>query len=332
MKKLAFTIVCIIVCISTFAQQKKEAIYVSVTSKQIDEKLCHTIEDIFHDQLQDYYDIRLVRESGVFSEEKRKELAYQESGAVIMNEIKEFGNERGVCLLCVISVETQKYNNQTEYYFRAKIFDVESGILKKTAIYPNVDDNPIYEIHNIRTLQMVSSYLIAGLGINIDTMQEQAKLAEKKQNEEMHNREVYYKSAVRKTNGKALAYSLIPGVGLMMKGHKAEGAIYMAGDIALLGGGFAFMAQANKQKDIMNSHFTDIDQYKSAEKKYDNSKTAAYCCFGTAAALYVVNLIRSYVAEPKLNARLQWAIVPSVTPSRYGVSNTYVNLTLSYKF
>ena len=304
----------------------------SVVSKQIDEKLCHTIEDVFHDQLQDYYDIRLVRDAGIFSEEKRKELAYQESGAVIMNEIKEFGNERGVGLLCVISVETQQYNNQTEYYFRAKIFDVESGILKKTAIYPNISDTPVYEIHNTRTLQMVSSLLIARLGINIDDMQEQAKMAEKRQNEEINIRNANYRAAVRKTNGKALAYSLIPGVGLMMKGHKAEGAVYMVGDIALIGGGLAFMANANKQRDIMNNHSTGIDQYKSAEKKYNSSKTAAYCCFGTAAGLYIVNLVRSYVAKPKPDARLEWAFVPSVAPSMYGEPNMSVNLALSYKF
>ena len=294
--------------------------------------MCHTIEDVFHDQLQDYYDIRLVRDAGIFSEEKRKELAYQESGAVIMNEIKEFGNERGVGLLCVISVETQQYNNQTEYYFRAKIFDVESGILKKTAIYPIISDNPVYAIHNTRTLQMVSSLLIARLGINIDNMQEQAKKAEEKQNEEIENRKDNYKTAVRRTNGKALAYSLIPGVGLIMKGHKTEGAVYLVGDIALIGGGFAFMANANKQKDIMNNHSTGIDQYKSAEKKYNSSKTAAYCCFGTAAGLYILNLVRSYVAEPKPGARLQWAVVPSVASSMHGEPNMSVNLALSYKF
>lgn len=331
MRNLFLTITCILVCASAFAQ-KREAVYVSVVSKQVDEKLCHTIEDVFHDQLQDYYDIRLVRDAGIFSEEKRKELAYQESGAVIMNEIKEFGNERGVGLLCVISVETQQYNNQTEYYFRAKIFDVESGILKKTAIYPNISDKPVYEIHNTRTLQMVSSLLIARLGINIDDMQEQAKMAEKRQNEEINIRNANYRAAVRKTNGKALAYSLIPGVGLMMKGHKAEGAVYMVGDIALIGGGLAFMANANKQKDIMNSHSTGIDQYKSAEKKYNSSKTAAYCCFGAAAGLYIVNLVRGYVAEPKPGARLQWAVVPSVASTMYGEPNMSVNLALSYKF
>ena len=334
MEKLAFTIICLIVCISTFAQQKKEAIYVSVTSKQIDEKLCHTIEDIFHDQLQNYYDIRLVRESGIFSEEKRKELAYQESGAVILNEVKEFGNERGVGLLCVVSVETQQYNNQTEYYFRAKIFDVESGILKKTAIYPNIEDKAVFEIHNSRTLQMISSLLIARLGINIDDMKEQAALAKRRQNEEIKARTEYHKSVVRRANGKALAYSLIPGVGLMQKGRAGEGITYLLGDIAFVGGGVGMLAYANKQHDIMNDRNSNYEQYNTAKNNYNTAKVVSYCCFGAAAAIYVVNLVRSYIAEPKSGARLQWAVVPAINPTSYGYenSNISVNLALTYNF
>ena len=52
MRKLFLTITCILVFASAFAQ-KREAIYVSVVSKQIDEKLCHTIEEGCQDQLQD---------------------------------------------------------------------------------------------------------------------------------------------------------------------------------------------------------------------------------------------------------------------------------------
>ncbi len=335
MKKLFVTVICALVCVSTFAQQKKEAIYVSVISNQIDESLYHTIEDIFHSQLQDYYDVRLVRESGVFSEEKRKELAYQESGAVLMDEIKEYGNERGVSQLCVISVETQKYDNsRTEYYFRAKIFDLESGQLKKTAIYPDIqyEDEAVFEIHSIRTLQRISSLLIARLGINKENMINIANTARIKEDKENQAQIASHKSVVRKANGKALAYSLIPGVGLMMKGHKAEGVVYMIGDVALLGGGFAFMSQANKQKDIMNSHSTGIDQYKLAEKKYNNATTASYCCFGVAAVLYGVNLIRAYCAKPKPNARLQWAFVPSAVPSLSGSTDMGISFALCYNF
>lgn len=335
MKKLSFTIICLLVCISTYAQQKKEAIYVSVTSKQIDEKLCHTIEDIFHDQLQDYYDIRLVRESGVFSEEKRKELAYQESGAVIMNEIKEFGNERGVGLLCVVSVETQQYNNQSEYYFRAKIFDVESGILKKTAIYPNVEDKAVFEIHNTRTLQMISSLLIARLGINIDEMKEQVALAERRQKEEFKVQAANYRSTVRITNGKALAYSLIPGAGLMQKGRTGEGLTYLLGDVVLVGGGVGMLAYANKQQNIMNDRNSSYEQYDTAKNNYKTAKVVSYCCFGAAAALYVINLVRSYVAEPKPGARLKWAVAPTMNPTtlcEYENSNISVNFTLTYNF
>ncbi len=136
----------------------------------------------------------------------------------------------------------------------------------------------------------------------------------------------------RTANVKALGLSVIPGVGLMQKGRTGEGVAYLLGDIALIGGGVGMLAYANKQQDIMNDRNTNFDQYNTAKSNYNTAKTVSYCCFGAAAALYVVNLVRSYVAEPKPGARLQWAVVPSMNPtSPYG-SNMSINLALSYKF
>lgn len=100
----------------------------------------------------------------------------------------------------------------------------------------------------------------------------------------------------KQVNGTALAYSIIPGLGLIQKGHTAEGATYMVGDIALLGAGIGFNSHASSQKKIMNDRNTGIDEYNKAKSSYDSSRTASYICFGTAAGLYVINLIRSYVA------------------------------------
>ena len=311
--KYFFNIFALLVLSTSLFAQK--TLSVSVQSDCVDEKYCHTIEDLFHENLLDAYIVRTFSDKGEFAKARMKELAFQESGNIPYEDIKSTQKMFAADELMVVVVERL---TNGEYYFRAKLFDLETGQLKKTAIYPNISDDSVYEIHNTITLQMVSSHLIARLGINIDDMQEQAKKA--------------YREAVWKPNGIALAYSLIPGVGLMMKGHKAEGAVYMVGDIALIGGGLAFMANANKQKDIMNNYSTGIDQYKSAEKKYNSSKTAAYCCFGAAAALYVVNLVRGYVAERKPGSRLQWAVVPSVAPTMYGEPKMSVNLALSYKF
>lgn len=137
----------------------------------------------------------------------------------------------------------------------------------------------------------------------------------------------------RSANGTALAYSIIPGLGLIQKGHTAEGVTYLVGDIALLGAGIGFSSNASSQKKIMNDVNTGIDEYNSAKSKYDSSKTASYICFGAAGAVYVVNLIRSYVATPKPNARINWNITPvmadinNVTSPSFGVS-----LAITYTF
>lgn len=137
----------------------------------------------------------------------------------------------------------------------------------------------------------------------------------------------------RSANGTALAYSIIPGLGLIQKGHVGEGVTYLIGDVALLGAGIGFSSNASSQKKIMNDVNTGIEEYNRAKSKYDSSKNASYICFGAAGAVYVVNLIRSYVATPKPNARINWNITPvmadinNVTSPSFGVS-----LALTYTF
>lgn len=136
----------------------------------------------------------------------------------------------------------------------------------------------------------------------------------------------------RKANAKALGLSIIPGVGLMQKGRTGEGVAYLIGDVALVGGGIGMLAYADKQLSIMNDRSTNYDQFIKAKSNYDTAKTASYFCFGTAAALYVVNLVRSYVAEPKPGARIQWAVVPAMNPTSIYGPNMSVNLAFAYKF
>lgn len=137
----------------------------------------------------------------------------------------------------------------------------------------------------------------------------------------------------RSANGTALAYSIIPGLGLIQKGHVGEGATYLIGDVALIGAGIGFSSSASSQKKIMNDVNTGIEEYNKAKSKYDSSKSASYICFGTAGAVYVINLIRSYVATPKPNARINWNITPVVaninnsSNSRLGIS-----LAMTYTF
>lgn len=313
MKKIFLMTISLLLCLTAIAQNNnKKVMAVSVVNETNSKLDRFIVEDIFHEVLKSEYNVRIDQGEGVFSEALFKELSFQEQGGVISESITRFA-QKGAELLCVIVVNKVVNKEEEYYYLRARIYDTSTATIIESASYPNLSK----EQQPIKDLKVAATKLASRLLSNKDlnTLADGVWSARKKT-----------------TNGKALAYSLIPGVGLMMKGHKVEGTVYMVGDIALLGGGLAFMAQANKQKDIMNSHSTGIDQYKSAEKKYNSSKTAAYCCFGVAAALYVVNLVRGYVAEPKPKARLQWAVVPSVAPNMYGEPNMSVNLALSYKF
>lgn len=140
-------------------------------------------------------------------------------------------------------------------------------------------------------------------------------------------------SQVKKSaNGTALAYSIIPGLGLIQKGRTGEGVTYLAGDIALLCAGIGFSSNASSQKKIMNDGNTGIDEYNKAKSKYDSSKMASYICFGTAGAVYVVNLIRSYVATPKPNARINWNITPVTTNIYNGLPSPGISFALTYSF
>lgn len=145
----------------------------------------------------------------------------------------------------------------------------------------------------------------------------------------LKKKEPYRKSA----NLKALAMSIVPGVGLMQKGRSAEGVCYLISDVALIGGGIGLNIYGNQQKKKMNDINSTIEQYRSAKNNYDSAKTASYICYGAAAGVYVLNLVRSYVASPKPNAPLQWSIAAEPVASPMGSGTNFAfNVSLCYTF
>lgn len=140
-------------------------------------------------------------------------------------------------------------------------------------------------------------------------------------------------SEVKKTaNRTALAYSIIPGLGLIQKGRAAEGVGYLVGDVALIGAGVGLNIYGTSQKKIMNDINSTIDQYRKAKNNYDSARTGSYICYGTAIGVYVLNLVRSYIAAPKPNAPLKWSITAEsmISPT---IGNSFgFNLSLCYTF
>lgn len=321
MKKYFITVICTLVSVLSFAQGN---IFISaeINDTNVAPSLNQIIEDIFQEHLiTTGYNVRVSRDFGPFEKEREKELRYQNSGAVSIEEAIAPGNEMPVGQLCLIYVE--RINK--EYYFRAKVFDLETKKLYKTAAYPGAEDPSIYDLTNLKTLQVTASKLVAKLGYNKTNAISLANDFEKSQKE-------ISKKNKRDANATALAYSLIPGVGLMKKGHKTEGTIYLVSDIALLGCGLGLLAYSNNQQAILNNKNSTFEQYNTAKNNYNIAKSVSYCCFGAAATLYCVNLIRSYFARPTIDGSIQWAIAPSIYNSSYGDSNMSINFALIYKF
>lgn len=287
------------------------------------------METYMREFLQDKYIVSIGHSNELFKS-RNEEVRFQQTGSVDPEQVTSFGKLMGVNLLCVVSEIKQR----EDLVFSADIFTLKEGVSRKTVQHPNklkYDDIAVTQINNDEIVRAIG-HLLLRLGIlspeNNRVLEGKTRDADNK----IKNQGNIRKANKRNANAKALGLSIIPGVGLMQKGRTGEGVAYLLGDIALVGGGIGMLAYANKQQDIMNDRNTTFDQYNTAKNNYNTAKIVSYCCFGAAVGLYMVNLARSYVAEPKPGARIQWAVVPSMNPtSPYG-PNMSVNLALAYKF
>ncbi len=207
---------------------------------------------------------------------------------------------------------------------------METGRLRKTASYPDSfeGDLPLRDITDYSAVQRADRYLIGRIGI-LDSNRQQ-RWEEKLKTYDIQ-KDKDKKDRKDKANRKALAASVVPGLGLIQKGHKVEGTTYLVGDIVLVGCGVGSLLYANNQQKVMNSPTSDYSTYASAEKNYKSARTAGFICLGTAVALYLTSFVRSYVAEPIPGAKIQWGLAP-VNVGYPNDMNFGVGVSLAYNF
>lgn len=130
-------------------------------------------------------------------------------------------------------------------------------------------------------------------------------------------------------NANALLKSMfVPGFGQIGKHRYVEGTFTMLGELALVGAGIGCYLKAQDQLDIMKADERTVWEFSDARDKYEQYRKASYVIWGTAAGLYVFNLIRAYTAQPKLKSSI--TLQPVLTPTE---KNTpAVGVGLSYKF
>lgn len=91
----------------------------------------------------------------------------------------------------------------------------------------------------------------------------------------------------------ALSY-IVPGLGQIELGNKAEGYALIAGEVLLLSGGVISSFAANKQLEIMRDADVSLDEYLTAKNNYNTQKVINVTCYIGAAVLYGFHLYRVY--------------------------------------
>ena len=297
---------------------QKQSVYVVVTSEESIKKELHIFEDIFHGELlKTPYEVKVanVDSDDEFSRARNTELynnlAYSDD--YNKDQVKGFGQLMEAKLLCVVVVE--KFTNGN-YYFRSKLFDLETGELKESASYPDqrYSDKPIKDITNrIADVQHASNVLVNRL-LNPNFLES-------------------YRKKKKETNLKAAGASLpIPGLGLVLKGHN-EGYAYLGAEAALCLGGVMVpelmrKSYINKMNHESNAHNKDVYTTRA-----NSCRKVSIICGACAGVLHVVNIVHSFMAEPNRykNPKLRWDV--AAIPVDNGFSNDYaMGLSLSYRF
>ncbi len=195
MKKLIFISICILMGINSYAQN---VVYVAVNESI---KLKSIIENIFQAQLiSEGNTVRVCRDSGVFAGEIYDELAYQEAGNVPAELMKRFGEEIVPNELCVVTLE--KNRSLGDCIFVAKVFDIESKKLEKTATYIGYayENEGIKDIESPALIKKIAYSLLADLGYAQGQVEQKVKDADTNYDDEIEKRKEENKKEQKKQN------------------------------------------------------------------------------------------------------------------------------------
>lgn len=264
---------------------------------------------------------------------------YNGSGMVSDKQLYELGNQLTVYEMCVVQVGYHSEVN--EYFFNFRLVDVVHTNVPKSGFYPTYEDNqkPFNELsprEQIRAGHELAAQM--GLISQSELIEHRERLKQDisatKTLETIPVTPTVATPPVHTSSAdiKALCASIIPGLGLMLKGLTGEGLGYLLGDVALIGGGFGLLSYASGQQAIMDDPTLGYDAYMNAERTRNSAKTTGYICFGVAGVVYIVNLARAYFAEPKPGARLQWSIAPTFEQNSNTAPAIGIGFSLAYNF
>ncbi len=229
----------------------------------------------------------------------------------------------------VFSIDVKK-RSENDYYFSAHITDILNTFAKGTSGYPLGTQEPVTDL-TPELIYKAALYIITDLDAIADIVK-----AEKKA--ELDKEIGDYEKAIKdrhkkklRTNLCAAGASLVaPGLGLALKGHN-EGYVYLGAEAALCLGGVMVpelmrKSYINKRNNETNAHNRDV--YTSRANACRKVSIISGTCAGL---LHAANIVHSYIAEPKSEAKLQWefAVIPMDRNNR---NDFAMGLSLTYRF
>lgn len=334
MKRLFLVLVALSFCmISIWGQEKRIAVL--VTTKNVPEEVnTQPAIDAFMKALgRSGYTI--VDRTADVLKSIDFELSFQ---ALLANKetMAKIGKVNGANYICNIDISYSTIDK--DYYFSVHMVDVENTDADCVTYYPENSWQKKVAVLKREEMQRASLYLIRDLDNGLHFMNDMQRKSLQDDIDKFEaviiGRDKDRERAKNKANGKALGASLVPGLGLFQKGYNGEGTAYLLGDIALIGGGVGMLAYANYQKGIMEDRTTDYDSYNKAVNGYNTARTTSIVCFGCAGAIYIINLIRAYTAQPKKGSKLYnlyYGLESSLLYTPQG-AQPEIGFTLAYKF
>ena len=121
-----------------------------------------------------------------------------------------------------------------------------------------------------------------------------------------------------------LSSSLVPGLGQMGKRHFTEGVLTLGGELLLAGGGAATYFIGKDKLELIESGSLNYDRFTSMQKQYESLRTANRIFWGTAIAVYVLNIYRAATIHPNYQQTVffepSFINTPSQTLPSFGIT------------
>jgi len=279
------------------------------------------VVDIFMRALQRYSDYEVVdRTAKVISEGRWPLLKYGEQWSSSSSMLDAIGNDIHPRYICSIEIIYRPI--EQDYYLSAHITDIKTSGSKGTSFYPLDPTQKPIKVLNSNQMHVAALYIIKDLHESV------AIMSDTKFN--ILKRDLGKRI---KTNLKAAGASLIvPGLGLVLKGHN-EGYAYLGAEAALCLGGVMVPELMRKSYINKRNHETNANNREVYTTRANTCRKVSIICGVCAGVLHVVNIIHSFVADPNINKNPKLQCNVATIPLESGISNDYaMGLSLTYRF